>query len=251
METVILDIIGDRIPTNGILLHTISIDCNTVDVWDARDGRIVVHFYYTNDLSDVIYNADIRIGILKDPCIYTEMFVHRGFMHVLNILRPRLDAFLETVYVRDLYMCGFSLGGALATLYGFLRIIQCAADIRIDVLSFGTPVSIGDARFNTALNNSKGLTVRNLIFCEDPVTYLIERVAGVPYERNEKIVVYLNPIAPLFDNKRRLLQISPDSNNRYIDLLAIIANLLVIHRRDLYITSIRKFVSCHQSVWTS
>jgi len=51
----------------------------------------------------------------------TEIFVHRGFLRVLTILRRRLDAFLETVLIRRLYVCGFSLGGALGTLYGYLR----------------------------------------------------------------------------------------------------------------------------------
>ena len=247
VDTARLNIIGNTIPNQVRLLKSIWVEHNRVDVWETSDTKIIVNFFFTKCIHDVLYNLDRCASRLVDPNVHTDMFFHRGYQRIIARLRPPLDAFLKTLDIRGLYLCGWSLGVALAILYGFLTAQQPTRSFHVDVLVIGAPVSLGTEAFNMAVNTSVGLRIRNFVQPGDPTASALDSIPpnGSSYVRNEAITVYID----VFSLDTLFLHLATRitaGHDRYTGPINIISAFLLRHRLTHYLPAIRTQLSIPQ-----
>lgn len=238
MNCLLLDLIERKLPPGTIArrLQFINVRNNCCEVWENGEGNIIVFFCTSDDSQDWLSNADSIPRLLVHPSVHTPMLVHAGFSKVLLALQPSLEMVLANIPIRRLSICGFSMGGALAILYGYLMTQQRHACYPVDVLSIAAPVCIGDDRFNRAVNATARLSIRNFVFPSDPITSLPENIVGRPYARNEKIAVYLTEGNP----KRHLSSVL----ERYGGQLGrFVFNIWDLHAVHVYIPAIRAHIA--------
>ena len=241
MDCFMLDVLEGTSPSLDTWrkIQSIRVRNNCCEVWENGEGHIIVVFCTSDDSHDWLSNARFLPRLFVHPHVRTPMLVHTGFTTVLQALQPSLDLVLAKIPIRRLSICGFSMGGALAVLYGYLVTQQRHARYPVDVLSIAAPVCIGDDRFNRAVNATAGLSIRNIVFPRDPITTLIENVVGRPYARNEKIVVYLASGIP----KGTVSSVLEGYDGGLLaDLGRFGSNIWDLHSRSIYIPAIRAHI---------
>jgi hypothetical protein len=216
-----------------------------VDVWEAGTGQLIIRFCASNELSDFSDNLDVRLVKLDDPYVQTHMSVHRGFLRTLHQVRPQLDTFLQTRDIHRLAVCGFSSGGCVSILYGYLTARRTGGSYPIDVLTAGSPTAMGDIHFNNAVNSLPYYRVRSFVDHRDPVTWSIARVVGFPYVRNTNILSSVQVVGLHSHIPEYVLELmgrhaeNTNLSTVYIILRVVLA-LRVRHRLSLYVPAIRR-----------
>lgn len=146
------------------------------------NNDVVVAFRGTENARDVL--TDLT-GVLV-PCADSEGRVHTGFQQSLNVIYPEILHGISqlpqvsgdgTQGPRRIFVCGHSLGGALAVLFAN-RLQQLSATTagnipRIaKIFTYGSP-RVGDAQFCQQYENSAaGQATLQWVDPEDPVTHL-------------------------------------------------------------------------------
>ena len=129
----------------------------------VKGNRLIIAFPCTQSATDVMTDLNARMD--DEPFYSGEggagggrgmCGVHRGFMQAyLSAQRDLLNLVFRMKERRDVFVVGYSLGGALSTL--------CAADLAgmMDVthISAGSP-RVGNARFRNAYNTTVTRNVR-------------------------------------------------------------------------------------------
>jgi triacylglycerol lipase len=108
----------------------------STQVWIGRGPLTVVAFRGTDDAPDWVTDA---WAAKTRPAWLPSAQVHRGFLSALNAVDERIDA---VVGAEPVWLCGHSLGGALATLYAARRVAMG--------LTVSGVVTLGQPRVGTA-----------------------------------------------------------------------------------------------------
>lgn len=118
--------------------------------------RISVIFRGTESFSDWYYNL-----IIFKKWILDKVYVHNGFYNQLtkNNAYGDLSSTLKSVLIEypeyKIYTSGHSLGGALATLFGFM--ISHEIDNHVTIISYASP-RVGDYRWKKAVLSKSNLS---------------------------------------------------------------------------------------------
>jgi hypothetical protein len=137
-----------------------------------KKKRINVVFRGSDELSDWLYNMFICKAKIND-----DIYVHGGFYKLLykNNLYSELFITLELLLKKhknyNLNITGHSLGGALATLFGY--ILSNDISNLINIISFASP-RVGNKKWATSFNNKKNINHYRIDTQKDVVT-------AVPY----------------------------------------------------------------------
>ena len=134
------------------------------------EKRITIVFRGSESLVDWI--TDFRI------CLKTTSYggVHTGFydqLHYDNVCQSMIShvsALHHTYPSFSIYVTGHSLGGALATLYGY-ELSLLLPNVDIQVITFGSP-RVGDIRFQKAFEMREHLSCLRVANSRDPITVL-------------------------------------------------------------------------------
>lgn len=132
----------------------------STQVWIGRGPLTVVAFRGTDDAPDWVTDA---WAAKKCPAWLPGVQVHRGFLHALEAVDEQVDA---VVGFDPVWVCGHSLGGALATLYAARRV---AMGLTVaGVVTIGQPrvASADFTRLYQSRLGSRHIRVQNL---GDPV----------------------------------------------------------------------------------
>jgi len=137
-----------------------------------KKKRINVVFRGSDELSDWLYNMFICKTKISD-----DIYVHGGFYKLLykNNLYSELFITLEILLKKHktykLNITGHSLGGALATLFGY--ILSNDISNLINIISFASP-RVGNKNWALSFNNKKNINHYRIVNQKDIVT-------AVPY----------------------------------------------------------------------
>ena len=122
-----------------------------------KDNNIILSFRGTepNELADIL--ADINI-IPKKASNEKQGLVHSGFALALDKIWPRVQSFLDNIYEEGncIYICGHSLGGALATVAAARSKYLC------QVYTYGQP-RVGSSKYS---KNVKSKLYRHIRGCD-------------------------------------------------------------------------------------
>ena len=122
-----------------------------------KDNNIILSFRGTepNELADIL--ADINI-IPKKASNEKQGLVHSGFALALDKIWPRVQSFLDSIYEEGncIYICGHSLGGALATVAAARSKYLC------QVYTYGQP-RVGSSKYS---KNVKSTLYRHIRGCD-------------------------------------------------------------------------------------
>lgn len=155
--------------------------------------RICVVFCGTQSRLDWYYNLMISKTRLDN-----DVHVHKGFhkhLHatgVYDVLTAKLAALINQYPTYQVFLCGHSLGGALATLFGyeFKSSPHCQDDQPITVVSFGSP-RVGDYNFTHRFEATNKLFHFRVVNNKDVMTVM------PPYQYyhcGKNICMYANSI---------------------------------------------------------
>lgn len=145
--------------------------------------------------SESSYDWYYDLNFIK-TCIDSEknVYVHSGFYKQLTtnnnhlILITKVKALLETYPDYHIFVCGHSLGGALATLYGY--ILSNEIQQNVTVVSFASP-RVGNYGWKTAFDEKTNLdhyrvTNNNDIVTSFPMILYNHVGNNIRLERNNK-----------------------------------------------------------------
>ena len=133
-----------------------------------KEQRINVVFRGSDEFSDWVYN----LFICKTK-INEDMYVHGGFYKLLykNNLYSELFSTIENLLKKyenyNLNITGHSLGGALATLFGY--ILSDDINKKINIISFASP-RVGNKTWATSFNNKENINHLRIVNQKDIVT---------------------------------------------------------------------------------
>jgi hypothetical protein len=220
-------------------------------IWDIGHGHIFIYFLGSDSILDFGYNLDARHRRISDT---DEAEVHSGFLRALNAIRPQLDMIMATICVTRLSIGGFSLGGAIALIYGYVM-SQHMKNIPIEIFALATPIAIGNLYFNHALNNRKNVRVRIFVHKCDPVPFVFGLITTL-IPNNEAVVYiqecnfvesYITPLTKKIDNIGQTIRTGLFYHNTHLYAAAIrrmynrpstlrsmALNVLMDHRRIGY-----------------
>jgi hypothetical protein len=187
MEHLLLDLIefGTCHAFGTKLIHHLVVNNVEAYIWDIGRGHIFIYFLGSNSILDYGYNVDARHRRISDT---DEAEVHNGFLRALNAIRPQLDLIMATICVTKLCIGGFSMGGAIALLYGYMM-IQHMKNIPIELFVIAAPIAIGNLYLNHALNNRKNVRVRIFVHRCDPIPFVFGLLPT--FVPNNEAVVYI------------------------------------------------------------
>ncbi|KAJ1435027.1 Alpha/Beta hydrolase protein [Ochromonadaceae sp. CCMP2298] len=160
-------------PGRGQFINDLKTGLQVAVTASLKAQRICVVFRGSDDEFDWVNN----IKTLK-TCIdkTQDVSVHRGFMGILTRhiqdLMDCIDRLLGSHPLLDVYVTGHSLGGALATLFGYLLARSPAVEGRIGrvtVVSFASP-RVGNAGWRRAFDSTQGLAHYRVVNNRDLIT---------------------------------------------------------------------------------
>ena len=159
-----------------------------------KEKRINVIFRGSDELSDWLYNM-----FICQTKINEGMYVHGGFYKLLykNDLYSQLFLTVESLLKKynnyNLNITGHSLGGALATLFGYL--LSDDLTNMINIISFASP-RVGNKKWALSFNNKKNLNHYRIVNQKDVVTaipYIYYSHCGNYISVNNKSILdYIN-----------------------------------------------------------
>lgn len=169
-------------------------DLQVVIAFNDRLKKIIVIFRGTTCYRDWYYNLNFCQIEIED-----NIFVHKGFYKKLksegsfNNINNILFSLLHYKSDYDLYLTGYSSGGALALLYGYL--IRDKINKRINIITFGSP-RLGNKNFRDEFDKCENLYHYRVTNCRDIVTavpfYNYSHV-GINYNMEiGKVTIYKN-----------------------------------------------------------
>lgn len=144
-----------------------------------KEKRIILVFRGSDELKDWLKN--ILFCKKQMPKIDENIYIHVGFYRCLfyNKLYNRLVAEINNLYLHnkdyDLYITGHSLGGALATLFGYFLSYNNTFNNNknnngnINVVSFASP-RLGNKKWVNDFNNRKNIKHIRIVNNHDIVT---------------------------------------------------------------------------------
>ena len=192
-----------------------SPNCEIINYFNLKNGtqvgitvshkkqRISVIFRGTNQIKDWLYDLMVCKTRLEG-----DMYIHSGFYKCLleyNLFFRILDNIKNLIREfpeYEIIVTGHSLGGALATLCGYL--LTYYLNVNITVISFASP-RVGNKKFAEDYNNKKNLRHFRFVNGKDIVTAVpyicyyhvgncvkINKNSILDYKKNENIKDYSN-----------------------------------------------------------
>jgi triacylglycerol lipase len=191
-------------------------DVGGTQAFAARCGKsLVISFRGTEPsrVEDILTDAR---ALLTATCFGKGDFVHVGFRDALELVRKPLDAWLakRQPAAEEILITGHSLGAALATLLFADWSSKVPENIRIELVTFGSP-RVGDAKFLACFDErtAKIASRRVIRFVNDQdlVTRVAPRVMGYQHVGS----VYLLDAAGRLLREARAI----DEWNRFLSLV--------------------------------
>ena len=182
-----------------------------------KEKRINIVFRGSDELTDWLYNFFICKTKINE-----NMYVHGGFYRLLyknnlyNELFDIIQSLLSDHTNYNLNITGHSLGGALATLFGYLL----SSDItnKINIISFASP-RVGDKIWASSFNSKENINHYRIVNQKDIVTAipyiyychcgnyinvsnnnLLNYVNMISYEDKNSIINYYNVLDHSIEN---------------------------------------------------
>ncbi len=129
----------------------------------------------TSNLQDILVSMDTTFTHVPDGKI------HQGYynkaVEIMNVLSAPKGG---------VNLCGHSMGGALASILGYLLHKQ-NPKLKIFVCTFGSPM-YGDANLKDYLSKQKNIKITNYINTADPVVYKPTTLTNEKYKRIGKVI---------------------------------------------------------------
>ncbi len=126
--------------------------------------KLIISFRGTESLKDIIYDMMFR----KIETDYGR--IHIGFYHQLydaDVYHEFFNKVIELIEgYDDIYVTGHSLGGALATLFGYN--ISLKTTKHINVISFASP-RVGDWKWYKRFISQVNLSHKRVVVSSDPI----------------------------------------------------------------------------------
>jgi predicted lipase len=133
----------------------------------TKENRIIVSFRGTESSRDMFYdmltfkkeinNVGIHYGF------YKHLFSKSNYISMIN----KINSLLNENLLYEIYITGHSLGGALATLFGY-KLSQEFSNIIVNIVTFASP-KVGDRRWRNLFNSIKNINYTRIVINNDPV----------------------------------------------------------------------------------
>jgi triacylglycerol lipase len=121
-----------------------------------NDNHFVVTLVSTANLGDVLVSADTNLIDIEDGQ------VHKGYYnHTLELICPILKVLALYPNVRNIFITGHSMGGALACLVGYF-INKHIGNYNIKIYTYGSP-KYGNKQLKYYLENQERLKIFNVM----------------------------------------------------------------------------------------
>lgn len=134
-----------------------------------KNKSIYICFRGSTNLKD--WKTNLDKSLLINYLNYDMYSIHKGYYKRYISISNKIHNYLKKKEFNELYVCGHSLGGALASICCFdLVINNIIKNKKISCITFGSP-RIGDTNF-TKIYNKNNIQTYRIVLSGDPVPKL-------------------------------------------------------------------------------
>lgn len=134
-----------------------------------KNKNIYICFRGSSNLKD--WKTNLDKALITNQYNYDMYSIHKGYYKRYMAISGKIHDYLKKKEFEELYVCGHSLGGALASICCFELVINNIVNHKkISCITFGSP-RIGDKNLSNIYNNYNIKTYR-MVLAGDPVPKL-------------------------------------------------------------------------------